>query len=356
MDHEEIKELLSAFSNDELGTTQQGFVEEHLKTCAECAETLSDFNMTRIQLTSLRAMPVPASVKEIIMTELPEPVRSNKRLVALRPVFASLVILLALAAPFALILSSGSGSAVAQAAEATEGLTSYRVEGSTTQTFAGQTYETTFAWDFADATHYKGTLATANAPNAFVVDGDTQYNQGVPPGTQINITEGGIFSPVPTREGTLALLDSLIDEQELDDEETGDGYLLRRAGSVDIDAALDAHLAALDPNDPVYASTVAFVDTQRSITIDLDLWIDPDSFFIQRMVIAMTAPVTSQNGDGSTSTSTSTIATDARYSRFNESITVAPPLDAAGDLLPGWQVSGTSGGPDPIMELQLVGE
>jgi len=114
MNHEQIKELLSAFSNGELGNTQQEFIEEHLRSCPECVSELSQFNNVRDELTSLRSLPVPESIKGAIMAQITARQTSRFTSNMFRPALAAFALLVALGIPIAMMFTSGdSFSAIA---------------------------------------------------------------------------------------------------------------------------------------------------------------------------------------------------------------------------------------------------
>ena len=61
----DIKELLSAYANDELSRTQKEFIEEHLANCLDCRATLADYRVVRQQLTSLTEQTIPVEPNSI---------------------------------------------------------------------------------------------------------------------------------------------------------------------------------------------------------------------------------------------------------------------------------------------------
>jgi len=75
------------------------------------------------------------------------------------------------------------------------------------------------------------------------------------------------------------------------------------------------------------------------------------------LVMDMRLLTTTQHGDGTTSVEFMQALTDARYSRFNETIELELPVDASGNLLPGWQAAGaTDNQGGVVVEQRLVGE
>ena len=351
MNHAEINELLSAYSNGELTATQRDFVDEHLGACEECRIDLESYNRVRDQLTSLRELTVPDSIKEATMTSIGTAAHAGRRTNSMfRPALAAAVLALALIVPLWMVLAGGdSGSAIAKAYAATESLVSYSLEGVTRTEFRGQITEVAFQWDIVDDERSQGRFTTEGAPIEFVIDGATQYSKGVSGGTVIIIDEGNIFTrPIPSRESTLELLDSLLTVEEIS-EGTSDGTEHLR-GTVDMDKLIDDLIAELGPTD--FSETF---ELQRDNEITVDVWIDSDTFFITRLVMDALLVVVSQSSEGPTTVEHQRATTDVRYSNFNQPITLELPFTQSGELEPGWIVVGANSGdsPPPVVEFEV---
>lgn len=353
MNHSVTNELLSAYSNGELSTTQRDAVDEHLGTCDECRVDLQNYNQVRDQLTLLRDLAVPDSIKEATMASITSTGSGRSRTLAFRPALAAAVLALVLMVPLWLVFAGGdSGSPIAKAYAATEGLVSYSLDGVTKTVFRGQTNEVAFQWDIIDAERSQGTLSSEGAPIEFVIDGSTQYSKGVESGMVIVIEEGNIFTrPIPSRQSTLDLLDSLLTVEEVSGSPS-DGTLHLR-GMIDMDKLIDDLIAELGPD----ASGNPTLDIQRQNEITVDLWIDGESYFITRLVMDAVLQTVSfdSSRDPATFIESTRATTDVRYSNFNQSIALDLPLTPAGELEPGWIVVGTSNGdsPPPIVEFEL---
>jgi hypothetical protein len=63
MNCKNLEELLSAYADGELPRTQKEFIEEHLRSCADCRETLAGFVAAGRQLSSLKEMPAVTDIK-----------------------------------------------------------------------------------------------------------------------------------------------------------------------------------------------------------------------------------------------------------------------------------------------------
>ena len=350
MNNTEKRELLSAYVNGELGRTQREFVEGHLEGCADCRAALADFTWVRHRLVSLSTDPISIDVKEATMSTIaaPRPMRVPFQRLA-RPALAAAAVLAAVIVPVVLLLSGAGPSArIAEAYDVFAGLESYRMTGTTISSMNGQTAEVSFEWDFAAPDSYRGAITGNGETEGFVVIGGEQYSR--PPDNReglvfTEIVTDSIFTPVPSREGTLQLLDSLTDVEELPDVSV-EGLAARHyLGKVDIDRIMDEHAATLDPASPGYAEDLAMLDVQRSIRIEVELWIDKEDSTVRQMRMDIESPVT---GSGGQLLGTSTISTFVRYFDFNSALEITPPLTPSGELEPGWQLAG-SGPPGPTV-------
>ena len=137
----------------------------------------------------------------------------------LRPVLAAGAVAAAIAIALVITLSGGDGrSGIARAYDAVAGLESYRMTGTTTVIQDNQNYETTFDWTFDGANRTGGTFSGPDGDIEFFVDGDVQYVRSeadAGDGVTVVILEDSLLSPVPTREGTLRFLKSLLGVTEL---------------------------------------------------------------------------------------------------------------------------------------------
>ena len=342
MNSTEKRELVSAYANGELARTQREFVEGHLDGCADCREALADFTWVRHRLSTLRDGPEVMSIKEETMStikaERPMSIPIKK---LVRPALAAAAVLAALLVPVVLLLSgTGPGSRIAEAYDVLAGLDSYRMSGTTVFSVPGETSESRFEWEFVAPDRYRGSIATADETTEFIVIGGEQYSKTPerPDGTVtvITVMTDDIFTPIPSREGTLRLLDSLTDLEELAEETIGGGNARHYLGRVDVDRIIDGWAATLDPNAPDYADSLAMLDLQRTMPIVVELWVSREDSTIRQLKMDMESPVT---GSGGVLMGTSTFSTLVRYFDFDAIIDIAPPVAPSGGLEPGWRAS-----------------
>jgi len=70
MNCRDLEELLSAYADGELSLTQREFIEEHLSGCADCRETLAEFEATGRQLSSLRHVSKTPDIRAAALSKI----------------------------------------------------------------------------------------------------------------------------------------------------------------------------------------------------------------------------------------------------------------------------------------------
>ena len=351
MKHSDMEALISAYANGELHRTQREFAEEHLASCADCRSDLADNTWVRSELTSLKATPVGTNIKEATMLKI-EAIHTVRRPVLgiLRPALVATAIAGAIIAALVLQLPTDDPSGpIAKAYAATAGLTSYRMSGSTTYTGNGESAEIALEWEFVAPDRYHGKLTTQGDIQEFIIIGDQQYardsGSGQSRGTVFVMTEG-VFSPVPSREGTLQLLDSLIDLAELPDEIVASVDSLHYRGTVDIDRIVDEQAAKLDVGAPGYEADIAALNVHRRIQIHVELWISKSDHSIQKLRQDVQSPTVVSDAEGTRVEGSVGYSTVVRYFDLDEPIEIGRPLTPSGALEPGWRQT-SAGQPAP---------
>ena len=366
MNHAEFEELLSAYANDELARTQREFVEEHLSGCPECRAHLTEFTWVRSKVGLLATVPAQSDIKETTMASIKAigPQQGGvysahaqgdswarlglHRL--LRPALVMAAIAAVVIIPLALQLTGGGpGGPIAKAYAATEALESFRMSGTTVSSFGGSTSEEiTFHWEFVAPDRYSGGYTTPAGLEEFVIVGDEQFFR-TPDGGGARVTftkidmDGSnvLFNPVPTRPGTLQILDSLADVETLADENVDGIATLHYRGRVDIDRIIDQQIALLDADAPGYREMVQMLDFQRATKIDVELWIDARDSWLRQMKVDTESPTFVSDQDGSRFEGSSTFSTFVKFTDLNAPISIERPVGADGLLEQGWSVLGS---------------
>ncbi|MFC1926865.1 zf-HC2 domain-containing protein [Chloroflexota bacterium] len=376
----EFKWMLALHDSGELSPEENQAVQEHVDICEKCRRERDELSKVPALIESLHSdqwsADVRSQVKQRLYAAAAEGHASQKKTAktmgrgatsrVLRPVlFAAPIAAVIIALLVTQLPGISPQGVISKAYATTAGLQSYRMSGSTTSTFNGESSETAFMWEFTEPGSYRGELTTDGETNEFIITGDQQYAQyagdSQPGGSVVVITES-LFSPIPSREGTLQFLGSLTDLEELPDEEI-DGFVsLRYRGRVDIDRIVDEQIALLDPERPEYEQMIEAMEMQRGININVELWIDKENYSLLQMNLdaqsprfVAAAPVFGSGSDVMQEAGFISYSTSARYYDFNEVIEVDQPLTESGALEQGWSLTEDSP-PSPSVELSPVGE
>jgi len=355
----DMEELLSAYANNELRLMQREFVEEHLDICPDCRASLADYVWVRQSLTSLKTAPVEADITKATMSKIgaeegakrPIPRLLKPALIGV-PLIAAIVVSLVLWLP-----GGGVGIPIAQAHAANSALQSYGMRGSTTSAQNGTVSEAAFIWEFVEPERSHGTLNIDGVEREFIILGDEQYvrtGDGVQSSGSVVIMSDSLFDVVPSIRGALRLIDSLKDVEALPTEqlEAGEQFQsLHYRGAVDMDRIIDGQIAALDPQSPEYEATVEALDMQRSIKIDIDLWIGEEDYWIRQLKFDAQLPAISSGPQGVEQKGWVSYSTIARYYDFNKPIEIEQPFMPSGELQPGWQRAGGTSSPAPTVTM-----
>jgi len=70
MNCKDLEELLSAYADGELSKTQREFIEEHLTGCADCRETLAEFEAAGRQISLLKKVSEGSDISEATLSKI----------------------------------------------------------------------------------------------------------------------------------------------------------------------------------------------------------------------------------------------------------------------------------------------
>lgn len=198
---------------------------------------------------------------------------------------------------------------------ATSEAQSYRVKGTTRYTSDGETLETVFEGEFAapDRFRAKGSADTDWWCEVTKI-GDKSYVR-----TSDEVEWGGGKSDVtcavlPIAEA-LEPLDSLIDLEQLPDEQIDGVDCFHYRGKVDLDSLVWKTWMG-------YQHTPEFLEVMRRASIDVELWVGKDDYLIRQMITTIRFPA-SEPGTGEEERGTQT--TIMRFYDFNKPIAIEPP-------------------------------
>jgi len=221
---------------------------------------------------------------------------------------------------------------MAKAYAATENLQSYRMfYNSITQPAEGETSGFTTESEFVAPERYHVKLIADGDVTEFIFIGDKSYARNGDLSKNITLAVSRSSSSFLAKEITLKILDGLTDLQELPDEKMDGTDCLRYHGRVDMEKQVEEIKAALDLSDPNDKRLLEEVEQLRNWRTEVELWIGKHDYLIRQMNCDWQVPV---EDTGRWDASSATV----KYYDLNELITIEPPLDADGKLLPGWRL------------------
>jgi len=163
-----------------------------------------------------------------------------------------------------------------------------------------------------------------------VYTNDERNAAGVYTGIAIS---SSVSSMIPSKEHTRETLEQLTDVTELEIERI-DGVAYRHyRGRMDFVKGLEEQIAGLDPEQPKYEDMLEALESQiemmEEIISNIEVWVGRNDGFVRQISFEVQLP--SEEGE-----QLYTQNMLLKYYDFNESIIIEPPLDASGELLPGW--------------------
>ena len=214
----------------------------------------------------------------------------------------------------------------------TEEPQSYRMSyHSITQTAKGETSELTTESEFVAPDRYHVKLIQDGSVTEFIIIGDKQYVKSGDLSKNITFAVARSSSSFLTKEITLKILDGLTDLEELPDENMDGADCFHYRGRVDVERQAEEEKARLDPEQQHYEEMLKSIEQLRSMKAETELWIGKQDYLIRQIKYDWQVPV-EDTGHWDTS------SVMVRYYDLNEPIAIEPPLDAHGELLPGWDL------------------
>jgi hypothetical protein len=248
---------------------------------------------------------------------------------------AVVVLIVALVQPWGSPLEPES--VMAKAYTATEGLLSYRSAYFGTTMAEGETSSHLMEVAFAAPDRYHIRITNNDETDEFIIIGDTQYvAKGSFTGASITVISDS-FSSVLSKQATLDLLDELTDLQTLPEETIDRVRCLHYLGKLDMEKRIEEtkkNIQEFNTNSDAHAVTdeqmEEIFEQMRSIDVTHEIWIGKDDYLIRQIKTEQRGPA-DENGQLS-------VSMTMNYYDFNQPVTIEPPLDAEGNLLPGWRL------------------
>lgn len=203
----------------------------------------------------------------------------------------------------------------AKARIATSEAQSYRTKGTTRYTSEGETHEIVSEEEFAAPDRVRAKMSADTGWWCEVIKiGDKSYVR-----TSDELESGGGKSDatcvvLPIAE-VLEPLDSLIDVEQMPDEQIDSVDCLHYRGKVDMDSLVEKTGMA-------YQQTQEFLEVMRRTSIDIELWVGKDDYLIRQMITRIRFPE-SEPGTGEEEWGTQTNI--MRFYDFNKPIAIEPP-------------------------------
>ncbi len=336
----DLKELISAYVDGELSQTQCDFIEEHITHCRDCQMTFAEYTRISHQMSSLQLTPPLPDIKEGIMSKirmenvLSKPRKWLRRVLIATPVVLILAVLLPLLLP-TLALTPEKVLAKAQAALAN--VQSYRTIDKaydydpSTQDMSLQVYQAEAETDVTSGRfHFKKSGLSSGYFHEQIGIGEKIYIRG---DSSVTSTVEEWQESTPSAILTQEQLDMLVKVEVLSDENIDGVACFHYRGTVDTEKLIQQQQARWKN---IFKETLLqeFIDhvdkAWRVARVTNEFWIGKDDYIIRQWKHVITN-VTGEVGDSSG-------MEIVKYYDFNVPISIEPPLDAEGNLLPGWSI------------------
>ncbi|MBA7651141.1 hypothetical protein ES703_58956 [subsurface metagenome] len=226
-----------------------------------------------------------------------------------------------------------AGGVITKAHAATMELQSYRVFSFTTYTYETKTVDITWEIEFAAPDRHHGKVTIDGEVIEVIIIGDKQYTRE-PRGSKTVVAATKLS--FPRKEDTVELLNQLTDLEKLPDERIESVDYLRYRGKIDVERIAEEQKAKLDPKQLGYEQILKDLDRLRNMKTEVELWIGKDDYLIRQVKQYWEAPTLEPTSGSTEQEKWHTANIMWRYYDLNEPIIIEPPLDAHGELLPGW--------------------
>ncbi len=234
--------------------------------------------------------------------------------------------------------TSASLEELTQMAETIEApdVQSYRSTLSGTSTNRGKTTESYLEVAFTAPDRYHIKMTEDGAVSEFIAIGDTHYikSSELSPNVMRASTQSVSYSITPKY--SLDLLDLLHEPEALPMEEISGVESFHYKGAVDMERQWEEMKASLDPSQPGHEDRLEMMETElermRQSTIEYELWIGKEDLLVRQTKYSGRTP-SEEEGQWDISSMT------MQLFDINQPIVIEAPLDAQGELLPGWQLS-----------------
>jgi hypothetical protein len=328
----EIKQMLSAYADGELSDEEKMAVDRHIRTCSECKKALDVQLGLHTKLLTVANTPVSPDVNGAIMSAITgNGTRKSRRW--LRPVLVATPIVLVAAILLPLLLPTlmlTPEKVLARAQAALTSVQSYQSSGAVYSYFNKQdVYVQSFKskaeisgdryyliWDFNPR---EQTLEQINTPiYHHNVIGTKEWELiGI---GELSYGRGGSEAMLPSTAPTVQDFQAVTPSETLAQEQLDTLRDIEVLPEENIDSVLCYH----------YRGTIDIGNDAEKKKAVKELWIGKDDYILRRSMVTQEVII-----DGK---SLAEIFYVRKYYDFNLPISIKPPLDAEGNLLPGWSI------------------
>jgi hypothetical protein len=288
------------------------------------------------------ALPAHALV-DAVLPRLREP-RQKRWLLFTRPRMAWALLPLSLALIAAMFLwqpwnSNSAQTGVARAQAALAKLQSYRISLLAREGAGGVT-SSTFEFAAPDR-YYEAYTGSIGDSEEFILIGDQGYGKGMDTssiGASIGMRlRTSMFSSMLTGEAAARMLDYLKDVEKFPDETVDGTVCLHYRGTIDFEKQYRAAIQHMQESNASKSLPPLSQQTQEQMLKEarsirgsqvIDVWIGKSDYLMRQMKQDIHGPDIQDM--------TQQLTVDFTFFDFNQPITIEAPLDANGQLLPGW--------------------
>ncbi len=343
----QIRLLLSSFISNELSEVERGQVEQHVAGCAACRSMLASFRSIGSELAVLPAVPLNTDIITRTFSQLDRDRfrrKSTNRWLQAAFIAAAAVAIVAVCVVLFALPARAPGDILANALANTRNLQSFRVSDTAYEKDQGSNdWIATWYKDVAYAGpgnfHVKAKFLpslTTNIENEawetweLIYHDRTGYYYGSTPAAySVEELNKGFSDVITDLQQPADALKMLADIDKLPDEAIDGVACSHYHGLVNMEAWVQQHMIDYKESrsDASPELLRMIEDMWRSKKITYDYWIGKNDDIIHQwsMVLGDAANAVEKNKE------------IFRYYGFNEEITIVPPVDAQGNLLPGWK-------------------
>ena len=351
----EIKKLIPQYTRNELSQAQQQSIEMHLAACLDCRAAMDDYRFLLSKSRHPDTVPETPdlvattmerikSMSNVNSTDTIDTIKSSThRWLRLAMVVTVAIIVLAIVLVTQLLNTFPSPQNVmAKTYAATLDIKSFRFSGtSMSQDSDGFSSQQSFEAEYASPDRYHVEMTENGQGSEFIIIGDEQYISGRHFGAALFGLTQGLTRSV-SKEAVLSYLGNLTDIQALPDEAIENVNCLHYLGKWDVEKQIaETKRSLMEYYDEVgIEPDEEEIDKQlekmHSIEMKIELWIGRDDYLIRQLKMNEKLP------DDDEGLGFSIISVTMKYYDLNQPVNIEAPLDADGQLLPGWQLVDTS--------------